>query len=281
MHINYMEQGQSFDDICDKAVHLGFDGIEFRRAIPGYGDPECYLDKIASSVQRAGLRKVSFGMPGPQLMDDNPKKRDKEVADYLHFLALAVERFQLSVLNTSVGPLLSSDPSVNPADYERQGSWIAEERHWEQAAEGFRRIGAACERLKIRMAFEVHPGFLHDLPATARRLLDLIASPYIGVNLDYANVVYFSNPPSLEDSLSLFTDDLFMVHLKNSVSYGPYRQTVGLSDGEINHRTFLRSLKQKGFAGPICLESPRLGDRESYLIPDLHYLNSLLEEMAW
>lgn len=281
MHINYMEQGQSIDEACDTAVRWGFDGIEFRRAITAYSDPESYLDKIASAVQRAGLKKVSFGMPGPQLMGDDQKKRENEVSDYLHFLKLAVERFQLSVLNTSVGHLLSSDPSVNPADFEQQGSWIAEERHWEQAVEGFRRIAIACEQLKVWLAFETHPGFLHDLPSTARRLLDLIASPYIGVNLDYANVVYFSNPPSLEDSLNLFPEDLFMVHLKNSMSYGSCRKTVGLSEGEINNRAFLRGLKQRGFAGPICLESPRSGDREGFLLSDSRYLGSILEEMAW
>ena len=31
MHVNYCEQGQTIEEICEKAVKWGFDGVEFRR----------------------------------------------------------------------------------------------------------------------------------------------------------------------------------------------------------------------------------------------------------
>ena len=35
MHVNYVEQGQTVDEMCRKAVDWGFDGVEFRSARRG------------------------------------------------------------------------------------------------------------------------------------------------------------------------------------------------------------------------------------------------------
>lgn len=279
MHINYLEQGQSLDYLCRRAVEWGFDGVEFRHKTATSGDPEPYLDRIASAVAQSGLRLVSFGMPGPDLMLADPNQRDREIYDYEHFLTLVAERFTLTALNTAVGALLHPDPKVNPEDYTLQGSAISREEHWEQAVEGFRRIAVTCERLDLQLALEIHPGYLHDLPAPTLKLIEMIGSNRIGANLDYGNVVYFPGHPSLEDSVGMLSKHLLLVHLKNSVSVGGHRLPVSLSEGEINHRSFLSLLRNHEYHGSLCIEAPRSGDRESFAKPDLDYLKTLLSDL--
>lgn len=219
-------------------------------------------------------------MPGPDLMKEDAALREKELAGYERFLKLACERFQLDILNTTVGPLLNPDPQVDPADNSRMGSAIASPRHWEQAVEGLQRLAATCERLDLRLALEIHGGYLHDLPEPTLRLLEAVGSERIGVNLDYGNIVYFPQPPSLAASVGLLKNHLLVVHLKNSIGFGPYRKNISLEQGEINNREFLTLLKACGFAGYLCPEAPRQGDREAFALPDLVYLKGLLAELA-
>ena len=39
-------------------------------------------------------------------------------------------------------------------------------------------------------------------------------------------------------------------------------------------------LKQSGYSGFICIESPRKGDREWYAKQDIFYIKQLLEEIS-
>ena len=54
---------------------------------------------------------------------------------------------------------------------------------------------------------------------------------------------------------------------------------TGLADGAINHREYLRLLRQHGFSGPICIEAPRAGDREWFAQQDIAYLKALLGDL--
>jgi hypothetical protein len=58
MHVNYMEQGQSIEEICEKAVKIGFDGVEFRRKMKNMND-EAYLEKLAILLKNQNLN-MSF-----------------------------------------------------------------------------------------------------------------------------------------------------------------------------------------------------------------------------
>lgn len=281
MHINYCEQGQTIPEICARAVKWGFDGVEFRRKRTGVMEsPEEYLDAIARAVQASGLRQVIFGLPGIDMLNDDPAQREAELAQVEHFYRLAAQRVPLSVCNAATSVLRNPDPGVPASDYDRQGSFLATEAHWQRAAVGFRRLGELAQSLGFRFALEVHMVFLHDLPATARRLADMVDHPAVGINLDYGNLIYFKHPPSLKESLATIGDRLYYVHLKNSAAAGDSRFATGLGDGEINNREMLRSVLQQGYQGPICIEAPRPGDREWFAQQDLAYVKAVLADLA-
>lgn len=280
MHANYCEQGQTLAEMCRKAVNWGFDGVEFRRARGGVEETEDeYLGELELAVSASGLKHVLFGHPTMNLAPADQSRREVELEDALRFFRKAARLFELTVCNATAGAILNQDKNIPYDDYKQQGSFIATADQWRWAAEGFRELGRLAGELKFKFAFETHPCYLHDMPVAAKKLVDLIASPAVGVNLDYGNVIYFDNPPALNDTIDLLGKSLFYVHLKNSARIGPHkglRLPTALAEGEINHREFLRLLQRAGYAGPICIEAPRPGDREWFARSDLAYVRQLM-----
>lgn len=283
MHINYCEQGQTISEACKKAARWGFDGIEFRAKRTGVQETaEEYLDEIARSVKRAGLKEVLFGYPSPNMMLPDPEARKKEIEQGIRFYEMAKKRLgeRFTCSNAFTGPLTNPDRSIPYTAYEKHGSGCATAEHWKWAVEGYQIIGDAMTKLGVRLAFETHMGYLHDLPHVAKQLVDKIGRSSIGVNLDYGNAVYFPKPPSLAEAIKGLGSSLFYLHLKNSVAVpSGGRIPTGLADGQINHREYLRLLKEVGFTGPICIEAPRPGDREWFAKQDLAYIKSVMREL--
>ena len=278
MHINYCEQGQSLDEACCKAVNWGFDGIEFRSVSRGVEmEPEDYLDTVANAVEASGLKTVIFGMPGPNLMPDDAAVREKEIETKAQFFRLATKRFDLTVCNTTTGWL--NNPDIPYYEYDKHGSGMATEDQWAWATEGFQILGDLAEELGFRLAFETHMCILHDLPVAAKTLVDRIGKTSVGINLDYGNTVYLSKNLPLEETIAAVKDRIYYIHLKNSVGlFSGGRLATALGDGQINHREYLKLLKEIGYQGPICTEAPRPGDREWYAQQDLAYLKSVMRE---
>jgi sugar phosphate isomerase/epimerase len=282
MHVNYCEQGQTIEEICYKAVEWGFDGVEFRRKRNGIEENvEGYLDVIAKAVNKSGLKEIIFGSPGPNLMVKDEKTRQQELEAALDFYRLASERFKLSVCNTFTGPLINEDQNIASSDYDKHGSYAATEEQWKWAVGGFKTLGKLAEERGFKFAFETHMNYIHDLPSAAKKLVDRIENPAVGINLDYGNAVYFNSSPTIKEAITTVKSNLFYVHLKNSIGLMNNRIPTGLGEGEINHREYLRLLKEVGYTGPICIEAPRSGDREWYAQQDIAYINDLLRDLNW
>ncbi|MFH1477161.1 MAG: sugar phosphate isomerase/epimerase family protein [Verrucomicrobiota bacterium] len=285
MHITYCEQGQTIAETCHKAVAWGFDGVEFRRvsAALKYTHPEKYLDDLAAAKEKSGLKQVIFGYPTADLMPSDASQRAREIEGAISFFKLALKRFPLSVVNAFSGALLA--PGVPYVNYQEHGSFIATASQWQQAAEGYKVLGRFAEENKFKFAFETHMGYLHDTPQAAKKLVDLVGSPAVGVNLDYGNTVYFDskNILPLADTIKHLGASLYYTHLKNSTAItgtDNRRMPAALSQGEINHREYLRALKVSGYKGPICIEAPRAGDREWYAVEDLRYIKSVIADIT-
>ncbi len=73
---------------------------------------------------------------------------------------------------------------------------------------------------------------------------------------------------------------IYYVHLRNIYRLANREALrVGLGDGEINHRVLLRLLQRQGYAGPLCIEATRAGDREWFARQDIAYLRAVLAEI--
>jgi sugar phosphate isomerase/epimerase len=281
IHINTFEQGQTIEDACRCCVAWGYDGIEFRRKRAGVNeDAESYLDTIYRYTQKYKVQNVIFGSPGIQKAWGTEKEREEELNELIKFYELASQRFDLSLCNTFVGPIMNSAKDVPYAEYTKHGSYIAMEDHWKWAINSFREIGYLTQKLNFNISFETHMNYLNDTIDATLRLVKEIGCPNIGINLDYGNIIQYENPPSLEESIEKTSDSLFYVHLKNSIGVGKQdRIHVGLGDGDINNRQLLKMLKEKDYKGPLCIENPRVGDREWFARNDIKYLKTLIEEV--
>ncbi|MBQ9784468.1 MAG: sugar phosphate isomerase/epimerase [Clostridia bacterium] len=291
MHINYAEISggnfgkRSVDDVCRAAAQFGFDGIEFRGAIPkSLGDVSFreYAEQIAAGKKKYGLSEMllSFGMA--DCASPEREKREKCLTDTVEKAKIAREICGANVCNTSAAPTFSTVHGVTYADYKFNGSAAATEENWKLTVDTYQRLGAELEKLDLRFAFETHMNYIHDLPAPSKKLVDMIDSPYIGINMDYGNTVYFPARPTLEETIDLYGDKLFYLHMKNSVAVpggNGLRLPTALSDGEINHRLYVEKLQEVGFAGPIGIEAPRPGDRYHYAKTDLAYIRSVIEDL--
>ncbi len=283
MHVNYCEQGQTIDEMCRLAVSWGFDGIEFRRTRASIDEtPTEYLDKISNAADKHGLGMVLFGGPSANLLDPDESVRKNELESLLKFYREAADRFDLSICNTFAGTMVNPSPDAPRRPFTLHGSAVACEHHWEWAATAYRELGALAGELGIKLAFETHMNYLHDSIEGTLELLERIDSPHVGVNLDYGNISNFKKASPLESTIDAAGEKLFYVHLKNSIGLEDgTRIKTALSSGDINNREFVRILKNRGYSGPIAIESPRAGDREWYAVEDIAYLNRVLEDLGW
>ena len=282
MHVNCCEQGQTIDDICRNCARWGFDGVELRRKRSGVKEnAENYLDSISKAIEKYKVRNVLFGSPGVQRLEGNKAEREQEIEEMIRFFEMASARFRLTVCNTFAGPIINPDKSVPYSEYTRHGSFIAKKEHWDWAVNCYKVLGNLAQKLGFVLSFETHMCYLDDIMESTTRLVKEIDNPAVGINLDYGNLVYFDNPPSMKDAVDLAGDRLYYVHLKNSIELpGGKRITAGLGEGDINNREYLKILKESGYSGPICIEVPCDGDREWYAKKDLYYLQKLIEEIS-
>lgn len=280
LHINYFEQGQSLDRACKQARDLGADGIEFRRKPSEYAGSDLeYLDEVSRALDKYPLSYVSFGGPGIDLMVSDSRVRERGLDAAEVFYRQAAGRFSLKIVNAFTGSLINPDKTLPYVEYWHHGSAIATDAQWRNAISGFQRMGALAEELGFRFAFETHGCYLHDSVDAAMRLIDGIDSNQVGLLWDHANLMIFPEQASFDDVIAKAGSKLFYVHLKNwLVSPSQFLAVSSLGGGIINIREQLGKLFSSGYTGPLCIESPRSGDREQFAREDIEYLRALLTE---
>jgi sugar phosphate isomerase/epimerase len=276
MHINYFERGYTLDTLFDKAKFYGYDGVELRGTREGL-TPAKYMAQVKKQMARTGLA-VTMACPCNL---NNPKadERAAEVAKATDLLGRA-SAIGVRLFNTMAGPL--TVPGIPYTEFDKHGSGAATWEQWAWAVEGFRQLGSVAEELGVRMAFETHNGYLHDLAKPTAELLKRIDSPAIGANLDMGNIVLNKNGEALTEALAVLGDKVYYNHLKNILkpSVGGYI-VCGLADGIIDNRVWAQTLKDNGNDSPICLEAPRQGDRDLFAQEDIAYFRRVLEDIGW
>jgi len=277
MHINYFETGHDIATAFEKAARYGFDGIELRGSVPEL-ERDAYLSIVEREWKRTGLKSVIFANPCDLTMAD-AAQRQANVENAIGLLRRTAA-MGVTCYNTMAGAILA--PGTSYREFHKNGSAAASEAQWEWAAEGYRKIGAVAEELGVKLAFETHNCYIHDLAKATSRLLKMIGSPAIGVNLDMGNIVLNANGETLDEAISILGNRIYYTHLKNV-----YLPTGGgflvcpLSDGVIDNRRLLRLLKEIGYAGPLGLEAPRQGDRDHFARQDIAYVRELLRDLEW
>lgn len=288
MHVNYGETSfnsygsNTIDSICRMAADVGFDGIEFRgnppKDLEGMSFAE-YVNQIAAAQKKYNLPNIQFSINIENIYSDDKELRAAGVQKALEKAQFVHDACGTVLCNTAAATIRSTDPTVGNRDFAKHGSAVATQEHWDMTVEAYQQLAKGLEPLGMKFAFETHMNYIHDLPAASKKLVDLIDSPSIGINMDYGNTVYFAGCPTVEEAIDIYGDKLFYTHLKNSVPAAGDRTPTALSEGAINHRIYLQKLKSVGFDGPIGIEAPRPGDRFWFAKQDFAYYKAVLESL--
>lgn len=277
MHVNYFETGYTLAELFDKARLHGYDGVELRGFRKDTDTAE-YVAEVRREWTRTGLHHVLMACPC-DLNNADAGYREAEVEKCSDLLRQAAA-IGVRTCNAMAGTLLGE--GCKYGEFDRNGSAAASDDQWAWAVEGYQALGAVAEELGMKLAFETHNCYLHDLAIPTAEFLRRIGSPAVGANLDMGNIVLNSRGESVPAAIEVLGDRIFYLHLKNLyLSPGGGYVVCPLSDGVIDNRLMLRLLQAQGFSGPICLEAPRGGDRDHFARTDIEYVRGVLRDLAW
>ena len=277
MHVNYFEAGNTLATLFDKAKCFGYEGVELRGFRQDTATPD-YLQEIKREWERTGLKHVILSCPA-ELNNPSAAERAASIEKCSAMLRQAAA-LGVKLFNAMAGTLLAEGAAY--FEFARNGSAAATDEQWQWAVEGYQQLGAVADELGVRLAFETHNCYIHDLAKPTAEFLRRIGSPAVGANLDMGNLIINANGESTVEACRILGERIFYAHLKNL-----FRPTAGgwivcaLPDGVIDNRVLLRTLKGQGYNAPICLEAPRAGDRDHFARQDIEYIRWVLEGLDW
>ncbi len=137
-----------------------------------------------------------------------------------------------------------------------------------------RHIVEHCARNGQNFLFETG----QETPVTLRRIIQDIALPNVGINLDPANLLMYGKGNPV-DALDVFGEYVMGVHGKDG-EYPTDGHKLGkekpIGQGRVNYPAFVAKLQEVGYTGAITIEREISGDQQK---KDIIAAKALLEEL--
>jgi sugar phosphate isomerase/epimerase len=233
--------------VLDAAAEDGFAGVQFNLAsahiasLPNHLPPGLAkeIGEYAKSKElRIAALSGTYNMAHP-----DPAVRASLRAGFLNVVK-AAQRMSAPVVTLCTG---SRDPDM--WKYHPDNS---SESAWRDLREELDYALAAAEAADIKLGVEPEPGNVVRDAKTARRLLDEVRSPRLGIVLDAANLLS-AETLSLQDSLirtatELLGKDVLLAHAKDINAAG---HVVAAGEGAVHLRVFVAALRAAGFEGAL------------------------------
>ena len=141
------------------------------------------------------------------------------------------------------------------------------------------KIAEAAQKEGIYVALETHGG-LTGSAKECLATLERVCNPYIQINYDTANVIYYRGVKP-EDDIELVTGQIAHVHLKDILGGKGTYNFPPIGDGNIDFKKVFASLCRNGYKGPMNLEielqqgaTPE--EEDAALIKSYAYLHGIL-----
>lgn len=241
----------------DLACECGFDGVEIWGREP-------HISEVFDASRVAAARKMVA-------------ERGLEIAvfgSYLRFGATQPEELTLrDMLQIGAGleaPIIrvwASDVSSAQADA----------RLWARTVAEARDAACAAAKMGMKLAVEMHSNTLADTGASARRLVEEVGHPALGLN--YQASPRLDEEDALE-RLELALPDVFHLHAQNYVPLNGALdkvERVGLGEGAIDYAPLVKRLRANGYDGYLAVEfcPSNHVDKRAAIKADCDYLRSL------
>ncbi len=232
---------QTGSTICFKPYRLeeallglaeaGFENVEIGavKAFLEHLDPDNLgpeeIRKCAQALDRHGLRCVSMSGHA-QLHTEEGKRRLGNVLN-------AGKELGIAVLNTFTGDAETPD---------ERAAFFA----------NVREIADRAEAAGIRLCIETDSNLMPTAEVGVK-VLEEIGHPWIQINYDPGNVVYYTGAAPEED-LRYALGRIGHVHLKDKRGGKGTLDFPALGEGDIDIPSILRDLRASGFSGPVSME---------------------------
>lgn len=253
------------------ALRFGWDGIELQPCHFDRDDIENELPRCMALGAKYGVPIVCVDFGGDFINEDAAvveaavRRMEKEIE--------VCGRHGARLMNGCAGVLVK-----DKTDYGKNGSALAEDAHYDRAAEAFRHLGPFAEKRGVRIVFEIHMNTIHDTLASTARLLDKIGCANVMANPDPGNMYSTSTAEHDPDAMDLLRGRIGYFHLKNCYLHaGQYSYNVRLADGDININRYIQKLVDFGYDGLMCVEYCGAGDPHVAAEQDIAYVRRCLD----
>jgi sugar phosphate isomerase/epimerase len=280
LHVNYYEGKGRLRHLFELARQHKYDGVELRWKY-GYDDfnQVSYQQEVAALKSQYPEMEIVFS-GAVDFCRGRKEDVEKATGEYLDFFRWAAKECGTKVMNFFTGELVAKNSDY--CEFHANGSAIASDRDYEQAAAGLRLIGDAAAAKGVLIALETHNCFLHDTATSCRKLMEFTNHDAIGVNYDQGNISIHRHGESIPDVFRLVGDKIYYAHLKNIITPMGMALPGGfivtrLKDGHINTRDIVGRLRDSLRSGMLALEYPCPGDGILAAKEDMEYMRSLKE----
>lgn len=128
----------------------------------------------------------------------------------------------------------------------------------ERRLENVRALARLAEELDVRLALETQDDLLTSGSAAAG-FLAAVGSPAVGLNLDAANIVYWSGRRP-EAEIAELAPHIIHTHIKDTAGgFGEY-EFRPIGEGDIDFAALFSALADAGFDGPLMIEPETADD---------------------
>lgn len=246
----------------------GFNQIQFNvesAGLPELPDiiPADDVARIAAAITASGLTIDALSGTYNMIHPDS----EQRARDFSRFRAIAAAARPIGATTMTL-----CTGTRNPESMWRFDPGNNEPDAWSDLLASMEAVLDVAEEFDLRLAFEPEPGNTVNSSIKARRLLDEMQSPRLGVVIDAVNTMETrSDIPAadvLEEAFTLLGDRIFVAHAKDHDANG---REVATGSGIVPWAYYLDLLRQSHFAGPVIMH----GLQESEVAESASYLHSL------
>ena len=121
----------------------------------------------------------------------------------------------------------------------------------EALVENIKSLVPALEKYDITMVLELHG--VYSKGEDMARVTRAVGSPYVGVNYDTANVMFYAGVSPLDD-VKTCVDQVKYVHLKDSSGEKGVWHFPGTGNGSLPLKEFMEYMDANNYTGPYAIE---------------------------
>lgn len=250
--------GPPYDTAVKRIAALGFKSVELtiwgEDFLRDYYTPATCRE-LGSLIRDKGLRLSEVFCIPVGIAATDPKGRAASVEYFKRILDAAQTLGTDTVIALAPTPFDLDFPFImhRPTSQE----WTVDlptnldwHQNWKDMIGVFTQFAKECESRKMRVALEPHPHRMMHNSAGMSRILDQIASPAIGLNLDPSHLLPMGEIP--EVVAYEIGDRVFHTHLSDNDGQSNAHWRPG--KGKVNWNAFFRALKAVGYNGALSIE---------------------------